>query len=59
MCAAFLGELEVIGRCSAVTRRTTWIMNLFTFECGDEIRVSLFGQNFMSVLRGDLVYKID
>ena len=35
---------------AGITGRTTWIMNLFIFEWGDEMKVSLFGINVASVL---------
>jgi hypothetical protein len=34
---------------AGITGRTTWIMNLFMFEWGDEMKVSLFGIKVTSV----------
>jgi hypothetical protein len=33
-----------------ITGRTMWIINLFIFEWGDEIKVSLFGIDITSVI---------
>jgi hypothetical protein len=40
---------------ACITGSTTWIMNLFIFEWGDEMKVSLFGINATSELHDHIL----